>query len=261
MARLQGAVVATASASGRRGGWRWPRWRTGCETRRSSRRRRPSTPPGAPKSAGWSRSGARGTGRLQGDGGCLAAPPFLGGPGPGADRSGQARCCWCWTTCNGATRRRWPSSRSAWGWPTAPGSWWPGHCARTTSAKIPSSRAGPSGCGLPGCSPRSLSARWRPPTRRDSPRRFPGSPSLRPTRRLLHATTGGFPLYVIEAARGTADPGGTPLPVGDLARCCANASSRRPRQPGRWPVWRRRWARTSPSTCSPRPATWTPTSW
>jgi DNA-binding SARP family transcriptional activator/tetratricopeptide (TPR) repeat protein len=35
---------------------------------------------------------------------------------------------------------------------------------------------------------------------------------------LLHATTGGFPLYVIEAARSTtADNGGTPLPVGDLA--------------------------------------------
>ena len=33
---------------------------------------------------------------------------------------------------------------------------------------------------------------------------------------LLHATTGGFPLYVIEAVRSTADPGGT-LPVGDLA--------------------------------------------
>ncbi len=33
---------------------------------------------------------------------------------------------------------------------------------------------------------------------------------------LLHATTGGFPLYVIEAIRGTADPGGTPLPTGDL---------------------------------------------
>ena len=33
---------------------------------------------------------------------------------------------------------------------------------------------------------------------------------------LLHATTGGFPLYVIEAVRGTADPGGTPLPAGDL---------------------------------------------
>jgi len=34
---------------------------------------------------------------------------------------------------------------------------------------------------------------------------------------LLHAATGGFPLYVIEAARGTAHPGGTSLPAGDLA--------------------------------------------
>jgi tetratricopeptide (TPR) repeat protein len=34
---------------------------------------------------------------------------------------------------------------------------------------------------------------------------------------VLHAATGGFPLYVIEAVRGTADPAGTPFPVGDLA--------------------------------------------
>ena len=34
---------------------------------------------------------------------------------------------------------------------------------------------------------------------------------------LLQAATGGFPLYVIEAVRGTAAPGGTPLPIGDLA--------------------------------------------
>ena len=34
---------------------------------------------------------------------------------------------------------------------------------------------------------------------------------------LLHATTGGFPLYVIEAVRGTDDAGGAPLSVGDLA--------------------------------------------
>ena len=34
---------------------------------------------------------------------------------------------------------------------------------------------------------------------------------------LLQAATGGFPLYVIEAVRGTAAPGGTLLPVGDLA--------------------------------------------
>ena len=34
---------------------------------------------------------------------------------------------------------------------------------------------------------------------------------------LLQAATGSFPLYIIEAARGTADPGGTSLPAGDLA--------------------------------------------
>ena len=33
---------------------------------------------------------------------------------------------------------------------------------------------------------------------------------------LLHATTGGFPLYVIEAVRGSADPDGAPLTAGDL---------------------------------------------
>jgi DNA-binding SARP family transcriptional activator len=33
---------------------------------------------------------------------------------------------------------------------------------------------------------------------------------------LLQAATGGFPLYIIEAARGTADPDGTSLPVDDL---------------------------------------------
>ena len=35
-------------------------------------------------------------------------------------------------------------------------------------------------------------------------------------RELLQATTGGFPLYVVEAARGGADPDGGPLPIGDL---------------------------------------------
>ena len=40
------------SASGQRDGWRWPRWRSGCGTMRSSRRRRPSIPLGVPKSAG-----------------------------------------------------------------------------------------------------------------------------------------------------------------------------------------------------------------
>ncbi len=44
-----------------------------------------------------------------------------------------------------------------------------------------------------------------------------GQPLPEARAELLQAATGGFPLYIIEAARGTADPGGTSLPVGDLA--------------------------------------------
>ena len=44
-----------------------------------------------------------------------------------------------------------------------------------------------------------------------------GRPLLDADTSLLHATTGGFPLYVIEAMRGTDDANGTPLSVGDLA--------------------------------------------
>ena len=39
---------------------------------------------------------------------------------------------------------------------------------------------------------------------------------------LLQATTGGFPLYVIEAVRSTADPGSTPWPAGDLTAVLRN---------------------------------------
>jgi predicted ATPase len=39
---------------------------------------------------------------------------------------------------------------------------------------------------------------------------------------LLHATTGGFPLYVIEAARGPADASGAPLQAGDLQTVLRN---------------------------------------
>ena len=107
---------------------------------------------------------------------------------------------------------------------------------------------------------------------------------------LLHATTGGFPLYVIEAVRGRVDSGGAdsggadsggadsggadsggadsggadsrcPGRPGISPPCCATGSSRRARRPGRWPASRRRWARTSPSTCSPRRATSKPAPW
>ncbi|MGF7235534.1 MAG: AAA family ATPase [Frankia sp.] len=39
---------------------------------------------------------------------------------------------------------------------------------------------------------------------------------------LLQATTGGFPLYVVEAARGAVDLGSSPLPVGDLTAVLRN---------------------------------------
>ena len=40
-----------------------------------------------------------------------------------------------------------------------------------------------------------------------------GRPLLADDVNLLQATTGGFPLYVIEAVRGRADPGGVPRPA------------------------------------------------
>ena len=42
-------------------------------------------------------------------------------------------------------------------------------------------------------------------------------PLPEPDTDLLQAATGGFPLYVVEAMRGRADAGSTPLPAGDLA--------------------------------------------
>jgi tetratricopeptide (TPR) repeat protein len=44
-----------------------------------------------------------------------------------------------------------------------------------------------------------------------------GRPLVADNTSLLHATTGGFPLYVIEAVRGTDETDGAPLSAGDLA--------------------------------------------
>ena len=49
-----------------------------------------------------------------------------------------------------------------------------------------------------------------------------GRPLLADDVNLLQATTGGFPLYVIEAVRGSVDPGSTPLPGGDLKAVLGN---------------------------------------
>jgi DNA-binding SARP family transcriptional activator len=49
-----------------------------------------------------------------------------------------------------------------------------------------------------------------------------GRPVLAADTGLLQATTGGFPLFVIEAVRGTVDRGSTPLPAGDLTAVLRN---------------------------------------
>jgi DNA-binding SARP family transcriptional activator len=49
-----------------------------------------------------------------------------------------------------------------------------------------------------------------------------GRPVLKADASLLQATTGGFPLYVIEAVRSAAEPGNAPLPVGDLTAVLRN---------------------------------------
>ncbi len=48
-------------------------------------------------------------------------------------------------------------------------------------------------------------------------RAISGRPLVTANTSLLHATTGGFPLYVIEAVRGTDETDGAPLSAGDLA--------------------------------------------
>ena len=49
-----------------------------------------------------------------------------------------------------------------------------------------------------------------------------GRPMLADDVNLLQATTGGFPLYVIEAIRGSVDPGSTPRPADDLTAVLRN---------------------------------------
>ena len=49
-----------------------------------------------------------------------------------------------------------------------------------------------------------------------------GCPLLETDTNLLQATTGGFPLYVVEAVRGSVDLGGSRLPVGDLKAVLRN---------------------------------------
>ena len=84
---------------------------------------------------------------VPGHGRRLAAAPLLRGPGPRVARASAGRCCWCSTTCSGATRRRWRSSAFCLRSPSlgAPAAAGRGHAARRRAARRPGARrlAGP----------------------------------------------------------------------------------------------------------------------
>ena len=71
----------------------------------------------------------------------------------------------------------------------------------------PRSVPGPRRCGPPDCSPSFRSARSRPADTARLAEAISGRPLSAADSSLLHATTGGFPLYVIEAARGSVEQG------------------------------------------------------
>ena len=97
-----------------------------------------------------------------------------------------------------------------------PGCWWPRPCGKTTSAEnrelaawIVRMRATGLLTEIPlGPLPAADIARLAEAM---SGQRLPAADTS-----LLQAATGGFPLYVIEAVRGRAAPGGAALPAGDL---------------------------------------------
>ncbi|MGD0067116.1 MAG: AAA family ATPase [Streptosporangiaceae bacterium] len=78
---------------------------------------------------------------------------------------------------------------------------------------------------------------------------------------LLQATTGASPCTSSRPSAAVSISAAPPCRPVTSPRCCATVWSRRPQRPGRWPASRRRWGRTSPSICSPRRATSTPTPW
>ena len=67
-----------------------------------------------------------------------------------------------------------------------------------------------------------------------------------PEAAVLQATTGGFPLLIVEAARSRTP---RPSPPGTCPRCWPTGSPRSANPPGPWPDWPRRSAAPSAWTC------------
>ena len=76
-----------------------------------------------------------------------------------------------------------------------------------------------------------------------------GRPQDREVVELLQSTTGGFPLYVIEAMRGSGRAGIGALPDGDLTAVLRNRLEQVSAPAARSRAWQPRSAGTSGSTC------------
>ena len=196
----------------RRAGWRWPRSPTGCAARPCRPRPDAATRCGAPRSSRLVPSGT-GPGAARcpgpGHGRRLAAAPLLRGAGPGAagrrpaDAAGARQPAVVRPGDAGLPHLLpRPRRRDA---PVLVARDAARRRAATTSPTVADWVVRMRAAG------HAHRARARPvratPTPRGSPRRIRGRPLPDGDRGLLHAATGGFPLYVVEAMRAAGGRG------------------------------------------------------
>ena len=242
LARQSGAVVAASQCFGTRAGWRSRRWRTGCAARPSSPRPGRSTRSGATRSTAWCPAedapGGRGVAATRAMVDAWQRHRFFEGLARALLGVGRPTLLvldnlqWCdqetlafLTFFLGLVARRAAAGGRR-------------RCATTTRTTSP--RVG--GLGRPDAGHRLLTelalgpldARRHRHARRGDLRH---GRSRTPTRDLLHAATGGFPLYVVEAMRSRRRPGRGAAGRRPRGRAAQPAGAGERRPPGRWPAW------------------------
>ena len=192
------------SASGRPVAWRWRRWPTGCGCRPCRRRRRSWT-----RSGGWRSTGSSRRGRFRAEA-TSGSRAMVDAWQRHRFFEGLARALiaverplllildnvqWCdqetlgvldvlASACAAMHRSCWRGT------------------LRDDDHDIRARRVDLAHAGDRRCSPRSPCSRSTSPTRPAWPRRWRRRRCADADAGLLHATTGGFPLYIVEAARG-----------------------------------------------------------
>ena len=197
-----------------------------------------------------------------GDGRRLAAAPLLRGPGPGAARASGRPTLLVLDNMQWCDQETLAFLTFCLGLAPAPRSWWPGRCATTASTTRPELADWAVRMRATGL----LTELSLGPLEAADTARLAEAISGRP---LLDGrrgpAAGGHRRLPAVRHRGDAQrrrPGSAPLPAGDLAAVLRQPARPGDRGgPGGGRPGRGGRARTSPSTCSPRPATSTPTPW